>query len=284
MSAPVIVLAPDSFKGSLDAPAVCAALARGTAPGVARRATCARCPMADGGEGTLDAVLAASGSDGTRASLTVRGAGGVPVRRRLRRRSARTATAVHRGRAGRRHHRSGGDARSPSRERDTRGVGELVRALLDRRRAALHDRAGRQQHQRRRRRHARGARDCASLDAAGQPVAPTPAGLARARARRRRRPRPAACRERRSRSCRTSTTRSAASAARRRSSARRRASPRTQSPRSTRRLARFAALAEAATGVARGVAAGRGRRRRPGLRAAARRRASSAPAPTWSRI
>ncbi|WP_028936218.1 glycerate kinase [Pseudonocardia spinosispora] len=53
-----VVLAPDKFKGSLDAPGVADALAEGIAdlaPGWQVR----RAPVADGGEGTVDAVLAA---------------------------------------------------------------------------------------------------------------------------------------------------------------------------------------------------------------------------------
>ncbi len=56
-----VVLAPDKFKGSLTAPEVAAALAAGiadAAPGW--RVTCA--PVADGGEGTVDAALAAGWS------------------------------------------------------------------------------------------------------------------------------------------------------------------------------------------------------------------------------
>jgi glycerate kinase len=69
---PIVVIAPDSFKGSLAAPTVCAAIARGLArvwPDVEIRA----CPMADGGEGTLDAVLSRGGERKTR---RVTGAGG----------------------------------------------------------------------------------------------------------------------------------------------------------------------------------------------------------------
>lgn len=73
---PVIVLAPDSFKGALPAPEVAAALARGI-----RRAWPAAeirsIPMADGGEGTLDAVLAATG--GERRACRVAGADLRPV-------------------------------------------------------------------------------------------------------------------------------------------------------------------------------------------------------------
>ncbi|MFO1304233.1 MAG: glycerate kinase [Burkholderiales bacterium] len=70
-----IVLAPDSFKGSLTAEDVCDAIAQGLRRAVPSADIVAR-PMADGGEGTLDAVLAAVGSRGARASLPVHGAAG----------------------------------------------------------------------------------------------------------------------------------------------------------------------------------------------------------------
>ena len=57
---PAVVLAPDSFKGSLSASAAAHALAEGLRrvwPDVDLRL----CPMADGGEGTLDAVLSCGG-------------------------------------------------------------------------------------------------------------------------------------------------------------------------------------------------------------------------------
>jgi len=57
--APVVVVAPDSFKGSLDAPSVCRAVAAGLRRAWPDAEVIQR-PMADGGEGTLDAVLAAS--------------------------------------------------------------------------------------------------------------------------------------------------------------------------------------------------------------------------------
>jgi glycerate kinase len=53
-----IVLAPDSFKGSLSAEAVCAALQTGLRR-VLPDAEIVQRPMADGGEGTLDAVVTA---------------------------------------------------------------------------------------------------------------------------------------------------------------------------------------------------------------------------------
>ncbi|MFC5428090.1 glycerate kinase [Paraburkholderia denitrificans] len=72
---PVVVIAPDSFKGSLSADGVAAAIAEGI-----RRARpdsdIRLCPMADGGEGTLDAMLLAGGK---RHVISVRGAAG-PMR------------------------------------------------------------------------------------------------------------------------------------------------------------------------------------------------------------
>src|SRR5207237_9953643 len=53
---PIVVIAPDSFKGSVAAAEAAASIAEGLRrvwPDVELRL----CPMADGGEGTLDAVL-----------------------------------------------------------------------------------------------------------------------------------------------------------------------------------------------------------------------------------
>ena len=72
-----IVIAPDSFKESLSAPEVAQAIARGWSA-VYPDAEIALCPMADGGEGTVDAVLAATG--GERRELVVRGPLGTPVK------------------------------------------------------------------------------------------------------------------------------------------------------------------------------------------------------------
>lgn len=58
-----IVLAPDSFKGSLSAESVCDALQTGLKR-VLPAAEIVRRPMADGGEGTLDAVVTALASSG----------------------------------------------------------------------------------------------------------------------------------------------------------------------------------------------------------------------------
>ena len=69
-STPIVVIAPDSFKGSLSAQAVADAIAEGVRRALPE-ATVRLCPMADGGEGTLDAMLARGGE---RRLLRVRGA------------------------------------------------------------------------------------------------------------------------------------------------------------------------------------------------------------------
>lgn len=65
-----LVIAPDSFKESLSAPEVAAAIARGWSRARPLDEILLR-PMADGGEGTVDAVLAATG--GERRECAVRG-------------------------------------------------------------------------------------------------------------------------------------------------------------------------------------------------------------------
>jgi glycerate kinase len=70
--APIVVIAPDSFKGSLDAPAVAAAMSDGIKR-VCPEAQIRICPMADGGEGTLSAV---AGVGGRLIAIDVQGAAG----------------------------------------------------------------------------------------------------------------------------------------------------------------------------------------------------------------
>lgn len=57
-----LVIAPDSFKESLSAPGVASAIARGW-QSIYPEADIQLCPMADGGEGTVEAVLAATGGE-----------------------------------------------------------------------------------------------------------------------------------------------------------------------------------------------------------------------------
>lgn len=71
-----IVIAPDSFKESLSAPMVAQAIAAGLRLAAAQ-ADCVCIPMADGGEGTVEAVLAATG--GQRRVNQVQDALGRPI-------------------------------------------------------------------------------------------------------------------------------------------------------------------------------------------------------------
>jgi glycerate kinase len=125
-----IVLAPDSFKGSLTAPEVCAALARGLARAIPDAVVVSR-PMADGGEGTLDAVLAAVGEAGARLHARVQGASGERIDAAYGLvRDARGETAILEcaqvvGITDEEAMRESVERRS------TRGLGELMRKLLD---------------------------------------------------------------------------------------------------------------------------------------------------------
>jgi glycerate 2-kinase len=69
------VVCPDKFRGSLDAMAAAEAIARGLTRGGFRDVACT--PLADGGEGTLDALVAARG--GSRRHTRVTGPLGEPV-------------------------------------------------------------------------------------------------------------------------------------------------------------------------------------------------------------
>ena len=71
-----IVIAPDKFKGSLSAPEVCSHLEKGLQRGAGGNLDIVRIPVADGGEGTLDAAV---GSGFTRRTATVTGPTGQPV-------------------------------------------------------------------------------------------------------------------------------------------------------------------------------------------------------------
>ncbi len=71
-----IIIAPDKFKGSLSAPDVCRHLEKGLQRGAGGNLDVVRIPVADGGEGTLDAAV---GSGFTRRSAVVAGPTGEPV-------------------------------------------------------------------------------------------------------------------------------------------------------------------------------------------------------------
>jgi glycerate kinase len=71
-SAPIFVIAPDSFKGSLSAEQVAQAIGRGLKNAIPN-AEIRLCPLADGGEGTLEVLLHAGGE---KHCISVRGASG----------------------------------------------------------------------------------------------------------------------------------------------------------------------------------------------------------------
>jgi glycerate kinase len=170
---PIVVIAPDSFKGSLSAPGVCAAIARGLGrvwPDVEVRS----CPMADGGEGTLDAVLTRGGERKTR---EVTGAGG------SKRSAAYGIVAAGEGttaivEAAEIVGITDADAMAvDATARSTTGMGEMIRALLDAgvRRfmigvggSSTNDGGA----------GMLAALGLAMVDGSNQPVAPTPQGLA----------------------------------------------------------------------------------------------------------
>ena len=120
-----IVIAPDSFKESLAASEVAEAIAAGI-KAVMPPATTVCIPMADGGEGTLDAVLAVTG--GERRSLTVSDALGRPIIADWGWLPGNRAVIEMASAAGLEHiHPSDRDPLTA----DTAGVGELLKAALD---------------------------------------------------------------------------------------------------------------------------------------------------------
>jgi len=66
-----IVLAPDSFKGNLTSLQVASALEKGIRR-VVPNANCIKVPMADGGEGTVQSLVDATGGNVTGSCQTVK--------------------------------------------------------------------------------------------------------------------------------------------------------------------------------------------------------------------
>lgn len=121
-----IIIAPDSFKDSLSAEGVAQAIAEGLAE-VWPQAHLVQCPMADGGEGTVDSVLAAC--KGELRSQTVRGPLGASVEARWGWLADSHTAIIEMAEA------SGLQLLAPG-KRDacsssTYGTGELIRAALD---------------------------------------------------------------------------------------------------------------------------------------------------------
>ena len=121
-----VVVAPDSYKGSLSALAVAEAIERGVRQ-VFPSAEVVKVPIADGGEGTVDALVAAT--KGRIEERTVRGPLGDPVKARWGVLGDGQTAVIEMAQA------SGlplvpKDRRDP-RVATTYGTGELVRAALD---------------------------------------------------------------------------------------------------------------------------------------------------------
>lgn len=121
-----IVIAPDSYKGSLSAVKVAGAMAR-AAREVFPDAQVEEIPMADGGEGTVDALAAATG--GRRVQARVTGPLGAPVEATFAILGDGRTAVIEMAQA------SGlplipKDRRDPGRA-STFGTGELIRAALD---------------------------------------------------------------------------------------------------------------------------------------------------------
>ena len=121
---PRIVIAPDSFKGSLSAQEVASAIGAGIRAAIPA-AEVLLCPIADGGEGTLDALLQAGGEW---RQLRVRGAAGALLDAKagvLSDGSAVIESAEIVGLTD-----AAGTALAVD-QRNTRGIGEALLALLD---------------------------------------------------------------------------------------------------------------------------------------------------------
>jgi glycerate kinase len=121
-----VVVAPDSYKGSLSAVAVADAIERGVRA-VFPDAEVVKVPIADGGEGTVEALVVATG--GRAVETEVHGPLGEPVRARWGVLGDGATAVIEMAAA------SGlplvpPDRRDP-RVTTTRGTGELVRAALD---------------------------------------------------------------------------------------------------------------------------------------------------------
>jgi glycerate kinase len=121
--APIVVVAPNSFKGSLSAPQAAAAIAAGLRR-VWPDAEVRLRPMADGGDGTLEAVLSGGGE---RLVARVTGAAGEPVDAAYGLIASDTAVLESAQIVGLT------DAKAvahPVEERSTRGLGELIGTLV----------------------------------------------------------------------------------------------------------------------------------------------------------
>jgi glycerate kinase len=125
-----IVVAPDSFGGALDSVGVADAIAAGWAR--ARPAdSIVRAPMADGGEGTLQAIASAVGQRAERRAVATVDALGRPVDAEWLLIDGRDAFVEMAAASGLSHLRPEERTPDAARRASTRGAGELVRSALD---------------------------------------------------------------------------------------------------------------------------------------------------------
>ncbi|WP_199622137.1 glycerate kinase [Paenibacillus alkalitolerans] len=121
-----IVIAPDSFKGSISSEAAAAAIEKGIKRFLPNAVT-VKVPIADGGEGTLDSLFASA--DGRRVTVQVTGPMGAPVLAEYGVLSQSGVAVIEMAKA------SGlclveADERDPLRA-STYGTGELIKSALD---------------------------------------------------------------------------------------------------------------------------------------------------------
>jgi len=122
---PTVVIAPNSFKGSVSATGAAAAISKGLKR-VWPEAELRICPMADGGEGTLDAVLSRGGRRGIR---RVEGASGAALDAAFGLIEDDATAVIEIAKIVGLTDATGTAA--PVERRSTRGLGELMRQLLD---------------------------------------------------------------------------------------------------------------------------------------------------------
>lgn len=120
-----MLCAPNAFKGTLTAQAAAAAMAAGVR---AAGAEAVEVPVADGGDGTLDVLLAAAGPSGRLTEHEVTGPLGASVRARLGWLDDTTAVVEMAEAAGL---RLLGDGRPDALAATSRGAGELITAALE---------------------------------------------------------------------------------------------------------------------------------------------------------
>jgi len=122
---PTVVIAPNSFKGSVSATGAAAAISKGLKR-IWSEAELRICPMADGGEGTLDVVLSRGGRRGTR---RVEGASGAALDAAFGLIEDDATAVIEIAKVVGLTDAPGTAA--PVERRSTRGLGELMRQLLD---------------------------------------------------------------------------------------------------------------------------------------------------------